>query len=98
MFSNRMLGRWHWDGQACEDGTDITLEDGKLVFATAGFPRYVHAIESDSAIETHTSVLSPESDAGQQYTLTPEFNGADNGPNFTLVLVNAGEMNTCNRC
>ena len=97
-FSQRILGHWHWDGQACQDGTDITLEDGKLIFATKGEPRFVHVIESDAASETHTRVLSPEFDAGQRYSLAPEFTGTGNVRNFNLILVTGDEVNTWYRC
>ena len=68
------------------------------MFKTLGSPRYVHAIVSDSGLETRTRVLSPESDAGQEYTLRAQFAGADTGPNFTLVLVSGDEKDTWDRC
>jgi hypothetical protein len=97
-FAKRILGHWHWDDQSCEDGTEITLDNEKLTFATKGEPPFIHVIESDAALETHTRVLSPEFDAGQQYSLTPEFSGTGGAGNFNLILVTGDEKNTWYRC
>jgi hypothetical protein len=91
-FSTRMVGRWHWGGQTCADGTAITLEEGKLIFASKDAPKFVHAIESDNDKETRTRVLAPDFVLGEQWSLKPEYVGTTPTPaeprDFQLVVAN----------
>jgi hypothetical protein len=84
-FSAAVVGRWNWDGLACDDGSTVSLEDGQLIF-TAGDSRYVHRIESETDNEIRTRVLEPEAAAGQEYRLTPEYVATAEPRNFNLVV------------
>ncbi len=98
-FTSKLVGRWNWDGLACEDGRSVTLEDGRLVFS-APDSRYVHAIESESGQETRTRVLEPQQVAGQQYVLTPEYFATRDLRSFNLVVENTttGTRDTWSPC
>lgn len=86
-LSARIVGRWNWDGVACEQGPDVTLEDGRLVF-TAANSRYTHDIESEAGQEIRTRVLDPQEASGQEYLLTPEYLATSEARNFNLVVQN----------
>lgn len=88
LLSKRLVGRWHWEGQACKDGTEITLTDGKLTFVTGGGTPFVHAVEADTDKETRTRVLSPDFVLGEQYSLTPEYVATSDARNFQLIVKN----------
>jgi hypothetical protein len=99
-FAKRMLGRWRTvDGQACKDGTNVTFEDGKLVFTAPG-SRYVHAIVADAPLRTQTSVKEPAEHRGEEYVLTPEFFATSDERSFTLIVENAttGTRDTWDPC
>ena len=100
MFSQRMLGHWNWDGLACKDGPNITMEGGKLVFTTPD-SRFVHVIEKDEALKTITRVIEPDYVLGEQYELVPEFNATDEVRSFNLLVKNLTtkkEPNTWSPC
>lgn len=86
-LATRVVGRWNWDGLACDQGPSVTLEDGELVF-TAADSRYVHSIESQTGQEIQTRVLEPQEASGQQYRLTPEYVATAETRNFNLVVEN----------
>lgn len=86
-FSHRLVGHWNWTGLPCARGPDVTLEDGRLVFATPD-SRFVHSIESETAQELRTRVLEPSFALGEQYVLTPEYVATDQTRNFNLVVEN----------
>lgn len=99
-FSKRMLGHWITaSGQACKDGTNVTLENGSLVFTAPG-SRYVHAIVADAPLRTQTSVLEPADHRSEEYVLTPEFNATSDVRSFTLIVENAttGSRDTWDPC
>jgi len=98
-FSQRMLGHWHWSGQPCAAGPNVTLEGGRLVFTTPE-NRYVHVIESDTALETHTRVIAPDFALGEQYVLTPEFFATNETRSFNLIVDNQtkSEKDTWSPC
>jgi hypothetical protein len=98
-FANRIVGRWNWDGLACEQGPNVTLENGQLVFTSPG-SRHVHAIEGETGQETRTRVLEPQSEAGEQYVLSPEYFATSDLRSFNLVVENqtTGTRNTWSPC
>jgi hypothetical protein len=100
LFSKRMVGRWNWTGLACADGPNVTFEGGQLVFTTPD-TKFVHVIEKDTTLETHTRVVEPEYVLGEQYVLTPEYNATSDTRNFNLVVKNlttGGGTNTWSPC
>jgi hypothetical protein len=99
-FSKRMLGHWLTkNDQACKDGTNVTLENGALVFTAPG-SRFVHAIVSDAPLRTQTSVLEPIEHRGEEYVLTPEFFATSDVRSFTLIVANVlvGSRDTWDPC
>jgi hypothetical protein len=86
-LSARIVGRWNWDGVACEQGPSVTLENGRLVF-TAADSRYTHDIESETGQEIRTRILDPQEASGQEYLLTPEYLATSEARNFNLVVQN----------
>ena len=90
-FATRIVGRWNWDGLACELGQNVTRENGRLVFTTADNPdsRYVHEIDTETGQEIRTRVLEPQGASGHQYVLTPEYFATSDARNFNLVVQNA---------
>jgi len=86
-FSAAIVGRWNWDGLACKDGPNVSLEDGQLIF-TAADSRYVHSIESETRQEIQTRLLEPDEASGQAYRLTPEPVATSEARNFNLVVEN----------
>ena len=99
-FSKRMLGHWRTaDGQACNAGTNITIENGMLVFTAPG-ARIVHRIVADAPLRTQASVVEPATHSGEEYVLTPEFNATSDVRSFNLVVQNAttGARETWDPC
>lgn len=86
-FSTAIVGRWNWDGLACDEGPIVSLEDGRLIF-TAVDSRHVHSIESETDMEIQTRVLEPEEASGHEYRLTPEYVATSEPRNFNLVVEN----------
>lgn len=98
-FATKILGRWNWDGLACEQGTNVTLDEGYLVFTAPG-SQYVHAVESDTGQRLATRVEEPRSAAGQRYLLSPEYVATSETRNFNLVVENVttGTRDTWSPC
>jgi TIR domain len=98
-FSTRMVGYWNWDGKPCEEGPNITLEAGRLIF-TMPDSRFVHEIDTETSLETRTRVLEPAETAGHQYLLVPEFFASSETRSFNLVVDNktTGERHTWSPC
>ncbi len=100
LFATKILGRWNWDGLACEEGPNVTMDEGRLVFTATGTSQYVHTIEADSGQQLTTRLIEPNSEAGQQYIFSPEYVATSDPRNFNLVLENrtTGERNTWSPC
>jgi hypothetical protein len=102
-FSVRMAGRWNWDGVACADGPNVTLENGQLVFTAPG-SRFVHAIDNDTDLRTTMRVVSctgcEASMVGNAYVLEPEFFASSETRSFNLVVANTtrGTRDTWTPC
>jgi hypothetical protein len=86
-FSAAIVGRWNWEGVACGQGPNVTLENGRIVF-TSPDGRYVHDIDTETGLEIRTRVLEPQDVSGQQYLLTPEYVATSDVRNFNLVVEN----------
>ena len=86
-LATKILGRWNWDGIACEQGTIVTLDEGYLVFTAPG-SQYVHAVENDTGQQLTTRVEEPRPAAGQRYLLSPEYVATSGQRNFNLVVEN----------
>ncbi len=94
-FSVRMAGRWNWDGVACADGPNVTLEGGALVFSTPN-SRFVHEITSDSDGGTRTRVDSAtdSSAIGDLYIFAPEYFASADARSFNLKVINNSDTTT----
>ena len=97
-LASQLAGRWHWEGQACENGTTITLVGGQLTFATQGETPFTHRIDSDTLQEIRTTIVSPDSHAGQDYSFKPEYVATSDPRNFNLVIAGGGERNVWYPC
>lgn len=97
-LASQLAGRWHWEGQACEDGTTITLVGGQLVFTTRGETPFTHRIDSDTLQEIRTTIVSPDTHAGQDYSFKPEYVATSDARNFNLVIEGSGERNVWYPC
>jgi hypothetical protein len=90
-FSRRMLGHWNWDGLACAEGPNVTLEGGRLVFTTPK-SRHVHEIVADGALETSTRVLEcrgcDPGDVDDRYVLSIQPVATADLRNFELIVAN----------
>ena len=97
-LASQLAGRWHWDGQTCENGTVITLSSGQLIFATQGETPLTHRVDSDTLEEIRTTIVSPETHAGQDYSFKPEYVATSDPRNFNLVIEGGGERNVWYPC
>jgi hypothetical protein len=86
-LSTKIVGRWNWDGLACEEGPNVWMDEGHLVFTRPG-NEFVHTIEADSVQQLTTRVIEPNSVAGQQYVLSPEYFATSDARSFNLVVEN----------
>lgn len=66
-----LVGDWSWSGIACEQGPHVALDpNGEvLTFTMPGTPTYVHAIDRADATGVHTTVIEPDDQKDQDYTL-----------------------------
>lgn len=100
-FSRKMIGRWNWDGLACNDGPVVTLENGQLVFTAPG-SRFVHDIVSDTTQATGTQVrqAADTSAVGDSYLFVPEYFATSDTRSFALVVTNSskGTRDTWSPC
>lgn len=85
-FSTRLIGYWRWsETQPCAAGSNITLEGGRLIMRTPEI-RSVHMIDSDTSLETRTTVLEPDFVFAERYVFTPEFFAQDEVRGFKLIV------------
>jgi TIR domain len=86
-FSTKLIGHWRFDAQMlCTKGTTVSWQAGQLIFSTPGDLDFVHAIQSDSASETRTQVLSPDREKGHLYRFAPKPVQPNAPDAFTLVV------------
>jgi len=85
-LSGRILGRWTWEGQACDRGPTVTMANSQLRFTWD--ITYVHTIDSDTAQEINTHVTEPASAGGEHFRFTPEYVATSDPRNFHLVVEN----------